>query len=158
MHVPDEIRATWESKLDRLENRGATNFPKVSLVALILNGRSRESLPTAALAWQIASYPNELPIDVGSAFCEKLDKELLGGRPPVSARASCVLATDESLIYVIPQRRLHRRWSWAEVSVEKRRSIAAFSSVNLRTPTASYKISMGAGAAANITYVASKLG
>jgi hypothetical protein len=157
MHVPDEIRSTWEIKLDRLEARGATDFPKLPLVAVILSGQSSDSLPTAALGWQIATYPNELPIDVGSAFCEKLDKELFGGRLTATARASCVLATDESLIYVIPQRGLHRRWSWAEINVEKRRSIAALSSVNLRTPTATYKISMGAGAAANISYISSRL-
>jgi hypothetical protein len=45
----------------------------------------------------------------------------------------------------------YRRWLWSEIDVEKRRSFWPFSSVTLYAPSANYKISMGSGAADNIT-------
>lgn len=157
-HVPDEIREVWALKIGRLQRLGAINFPKTSLVSLILSGRTNPPLPVASLQWQIANFPNELPIDVGSATCEKLDREMFGGRrPSVAGQAACVVATDESLIYVMPQIGQHQRWLWSEIDVEKRRSLGLHSSVNLRTTSANYKISMGSGAAANIAYVAGAL-
>lgn len=158
-HVPEEVQELWARKAERLQRLGVTDFPKVPLVTPILSGLQNDPLPVAALQWQIATFPNELPIDVGSAFCEKLDKELFGGhRPSIAGRASCIVATDESLIYVMPDLGQYRRWLWSEIDVEKRRSLGPFSSVTLYAPSADYKISMGSGAAANITYLAEVLG
>jgi hypothetical protein len=96
-HVPKEVQELWARKAERLQRLWVTDFPKVPLVTPILSGLQNAPLPVAALQWQIATFPNELPIDVGSAFCEKLDKELFGGhRPSIAGRASCIVATDES--------------------------------------------------------------
>jgi hypothetical protein len=156
--IPEEVMSNWATRLPALQAKGATDFPKPSMVTIILGSGRGEPLPMAALQWLITKYPSELPVDLGSASCEKLDREITGrGRTSVNSRASCVVATDEALFYVMPQSGVHRRWEWGQIRISKRRSFAAFSGIDVVAAGAEYKISMGAGLAANVDFLFGKL-
>jgi hypothetical protein len=76
----------------------------------------------------------------------------LRGRPASAAFAS-VVATDESLIYVMPGLGLHRRWTWRRCVLHQSRSFLRFSGVEVEADGEGFKVSMGVSAAANVMYL-----
>lgn len=156
--LPDEVQELWQEKLASMSRAEAPDLPRGTLLPAIFEGLHADQRLVSAVEWLIETYPREIPLDVGAAQCDRLNRELLdGGRAlrglPAQVAFASMIATDESLIYVMPALGLHRRWPWRQSAVMHARKVWRFSGVEVAMGTERFKVSMGASAAANVTYL-----
>lgn len=158
IRVPDEVQELWHEKLASMSRTESPNPPKGTLLPAIFEGLHTDQHLVLAVEWLIETYPREIPIDVGAAQCDRLNRVLLDGGValrglPAQAAFASMVATDESLIYVMPALGLHRRWPWRQCTVRQARTLLRFSGVEVSKGGERFKVSMGASAAANVMYL-----
>lgn len=156
--LPDEVQELWQEKLASMSRAEAPDLPRGTLLPAIFEGLHADQHLVSAVEWLIKTYPREIPLDVGAAQCDRLNRELLdGGRAlrglPAQVAFASMIATDESLIYVMPALGLHRRWAWRDCVVEQSRTLLRFSGLLVSVGGERFKVSMGASAAANVMYL-----
>lgn len=125
MHIPDEVRAMWDARLNVLNaDRGELSMPHASASAMALAGHARDAETVKAIEMLIRQVPDELPLDVAPAKCRSIDsyfydeyRRQTGARPQgAKVLEATLVSTDKMVSYMAPNLKLAWRWPWEAVT------------------------------------------
>lgn len=170
MGITNDIWKLWRVRLkDLAAERGELTLPHASTSQLILLGRFPSDRDTvAALEMLQRQMPSEVPLDLASAKCRRLDssfydqyRSATGDRPRGGRVLEATLAsTDSSVAYISPHLSLAWVWPWETVvTLTINRKGRRFSRVDLTDDTGErYTISIGTPAMENLLAIYKWLG